>query len=242
MEKKNNGTLVGILIGIILTLLVVGGLFATGTIGFKTNTTTDGGQSSNNNQTSKEQSSFNKEVDESIRNKLFNIVGLASSNNKTGSNELNDFVSSNNYKENANNILKYTKADVETANVDVDIDECAPRCAAYTKENAEKLIKIYNFSGTVDDYFVKSSKLEGIYIKSLDSGVLAEWNGPNAGIKHENITTEYIDEDSIRITDKQVINKYNKDTMKLKTINQTTTFEFNKDIDGDYYLSQVIVK
>ena len=43
-EKKNNGTLVGILIGIVLTLLVVGGLFVTGTIGFKTNTTTDNGQ------------------------------------------------------------------------------------------------------------------------------------------------------------------------------------------------------
>ena len=52
MEKKNNsGMLVGILIGIIITLLVVGGLFATGTIGFKTSTTTDNGQTSENNQT-----------------------------------------------------------------------------------------------------------------------------------------------------------------------------------------------
>ena len=49
MEKKNNsGMLVGILIGIVITLLVVGGLFATGSIGFKTSTTTDNGQTSNN--------------------------------------------------------------------------------------------------------------------------------------------------------------------------------------------------
>ena len=51
MEKKNNsGILVGILIGIIIMLLVVGGLFATGTIGFKTNKTADNRQGSENNQ------------------------------------------------------------------------------------------------------------------------------------------------------------------------------------------------
>ena len=50
-EKKNNETLVGILIGIIIMLLVFVGLFAIGTIGFKTNTTTDNGQISKNNQT-----------------------------------------------------------------------------------------------------------------------------------------------------------------------------------------------
>lgn len=50
-EKKNNsGILVGILIGIIIMLVVVGGLFATGTIGFKTSTTSDNGQTSENNQ------------------------------------------------------------------------------------------------------------------------------------------------------------------------------------------------
>ncbi len=50
-EKKNNGMLVGILIGIIIMLLVFVGLFATGTIGFKTTTTNNNGQTSDNNQT-----------------------------------------------------------------------------------------------------------------------------------------------------------------------------------------------
>ena len=50
-QKKNNGTLVGILIGIIIMLLVVGGLFATGTIGFKTNTANDNEQTASSNQT-----------------------------------------------------------------------------------------------------------------------------------------------------------------------------------------------
>ena len=49
MEKKNNsGILVGILIGIIIMLLVVGGLFATGTIGFKTNTANNNGNINTN--------------------------------------------------------------------------------------------------------------------------------------------------------------------------------------------------
>ena len=243
MEKKNNsGILVGILIGIVITLLVVGGLFATGTVSFKTATTTDNGQTNENNQTDEIRDNSIKEVDEPTKNKLFDIVGIPSTNNKNGSNELNDFISTNNYKDNADNILKYTKADIASANVNVDIDECSPRCTTYTKENAEKLIKLYNFSGEVDSYFVKSKKLDNIYIKYLDSGVLREWNGPNAGIKHESILSEYFDSDGIRITDKQIINKYDKDTGELHTINQTTVFEFKKDNAGDYYLSNVIVK
>ncbi|MEE3342806.1 MAG: hypothetical protein VZS44_01800 [Bacilli bacterium] len=48
-KKKNNGIFVGILIGIIIMLLVFVGLFATGNIGFKKNTTNgqNNGNSSN---------------------------------------------------------------------------------------------------------------------------------------------------------------------------------------------------
>ena len=54
MEKKkknNSGILVGILIGLVIAIIVVGGLFAIGTIGFKTSKTSDNGQTSENNQT-----------------------------------------------------------------------------------------------------------------------------------------------------------------------------------------------
>ena len=56
--------MVGILIGIVLTLLVVVGLFATGTIGFKTSTTTNKGQNNENNQTdnNKETNEMTKEI------------------------------------------------------------------------------------------------------------------------------------------------------------------------------------
>lgn len=50
MEKKSNGTLVGILIGLVIALLVGVCLFATGTIGFKTNINNDNVQSNGNNQ------------------------------------------------------------------------------------------------------------------------------------------------------------------------------------------------
>ena len=57
MEKKNNsGILVGILIGLVIAIIVVGGLFATGTIGFKTDVNADNGQTSENNQTGTNQS------------------------------------------------------------------------------------------------------------------------------------------------------------------------------------------
>ncbi|MBR3161631.1 MAG: hypothetical protein IKF19_02750 [Bacilli bacterium] len=47
-KKNNNEILVGILIGIIIMLLVLVGLFATGTISFKTTTINENGQASEN--------------------------------------------------------------------------------------------------------------------------------------------------------------------------------------------------
>ena len=49
-KKKNSGLLVGLLLGIIIMLLVFICLFATGTVSFKTATTSDKGQNSANNQ------------------------------------------------------------------------------------------------------------------------------------------------------------------------------------------------
>ena len=68
-----------------------------------------------------------------------------------------------------------------------------------------------------------------------------EWNGPEAGITHE-IMSEYFDSTNVRITDKQLIKKYNMESNGIKTTNQTTIFEFKKDNAGDYYLSSVSVK
>lgn len=250
-QEKNKNGVIALLVIIVVILLALVILFATGTISFKSNSsnTNQANKNDDTNQEQKTQTSdkyaiklTNNGVDETTLNYLFDIVGIPSTNNQYGSAELNDFVSSNDYNKNAGSILIYTKVNIPTANVTVDVDECAPGCKAYTKENAEKLIKVYNFSGTVNDYFTKSSKLEDIYIKAIGgTQVMYEWNGPEAGITHE-IMSEYFDSTNVRITDKQLIKKYNMESNGIKTTNQTTIFEFKKDNAGDYYLSSVSVK
>lgn len=83
MEKKNNGILVGILIGIIIMILVFIGLFATGTIGFKTSTTTDNEQTSENSETNNNTpDEQNSSVQEEIKKNYEYFVGKWE-NNKT---------------------------------------------------------------------------------------------------------------------------------------------------------------
>ena len=265
-QEKNNKGVIALLVVIIVLLLALVILLATGTISFKSNELKNNQQTTENNQKQNESKQQIKEnddasqeqitqtndkytikltndgVDETTLNNLFDIIGIPSTNNQYGSAELNDFLSNNDYNKNAGSILIYTKANIPTASVTVDVDECAPGCRAYTKENAEKLIKVYNLSGTVNDYFTKSSKLKDIYIKSIGgTQVMYEWNGPDAGITHE-VISEYFDSVNVRITDKQVIKKYDMNSNGIKTTNQTTVFEFKKDNTGDYYLSSVSVK
>ena len=69
MEKKNSsGMLVGILIGIIIMLLVFIGLFATGTISFKTSTTNDNGQTIGDNYEDAKDTSNNVIEEEDTKN------------------------------------------------------------------------------------------------------------------------------------------------------------------------------
>ena len=63
-EKKSNGTLVGILIGLLIALIIGGCLFATGTISFKTSTTSDNEQTNDNQSTTLSENSNN--LDESL--------------------------------------------------------------------------------------------------------------------------------------------------------------------------------
>ena len=69
MEKKNNsGMLVGILIGIIIMLLVVGGLFATGTIGFKSTISTDKKEKTNDSNVINSNEQVNNNSSEKVDN------------------------------------------------------------------------------------------------------------------------------------------------------------------------------
>ena len=69
MEKKNNsGMLVGILIGIIIMLLVVGGLFATGTIRFKSTIFTDKKEKTNDSNVINRNEQVNNNSSEKVDN------------------------------------------------------------------------------------------------------------------------------------------------------------------------------
>ena len=69
MEKKNSsGMLVGILIGIIIMLLVVGGLFATGTIRFKSTIFTDKKEKTNDSNVINSNEQVNNNSSEKVDN------------------------------------------------------------------------------------------------------------------------------------------------------------------------------
>jgi len=247
-NQKNNKGVIALLIIIIIILSVLCILFATGTITFKSNNIDNKENNENitdnNNQNQEIQNNTNEinnnEIDKTTLNKLFDIIGIPSTNNPYGSSELNDYISNNDYTKNANEILRHTNIGIIEDNIDVDVNECAPRCNVYTKENADNLIKIYNLPGTINDYFTKSTKLENIYILHISTSVAAEWNGPDAGITHD-VTSEYINSTDIKITDKQIIKKYN-ENRELQATNQTTTFIFKKDNENKFYLDNVTVK
>lgn len=77
MEKKNNsGILVGILIGLVIALFVGVGLFATGTINFKTNTNTDKEQTRENNQTNAIENTTNNTTQETTTKNFYDIKDL----------------------------------------------------------------------------------------------------------------------------------------------------------------------
>ena len=78
MEKKSNGTLIGLLIGIIIMLLVIVILFATGTIKFKSTTTNNNKQISDNNKNDK----LNNIYLEFINKKEYSVEDILKEYNK----------------------------------------------------------------------------------------------------------------------------------------------------------------
>lgn len=74
MEKKNNsGILVGILIGLVIAVIAGVGLFATGTVGFKTNTTNNNVQTNKDSKITTDDSS-SKQAKEINQNTFENLI------------------------------------------------------------------------------------------------------------------------------------------------------------------------
>ena len=256
MEKKNNsGILVGVLIGIIIMLLVVGGLFLTGTISLKTTTSTDNKQNTANKQTSEDskneinpaKNNSTNEIDSALLNNLYNILGinLKEKDSKLGD-CLNYFLSTNNYKENAERIFGIYASQNSLStyhyNDDTCNDECkraysCAECSSIKKIDANKIIKLYNLDN------LNLSELPGYndeyrYLTKIPMGTC------HYKVKHNNLTSQYIDNNTITITDNQQIIDYvfEEDNKVNSTKNQTVIYEFKKDNDGNYNLSNVSVK
>ena len=106
-NKKNNGTLVGIVIGVILTLLVVGCLFATGTFGLNTTKTINNEKKSENTTTEPNSTDSNQTVENDNNN--------TSSSNDSNSNK-NTTIVNQKSSVSKSQILSYYKERLSTNN------------------------------------------------------------------------------------------------------------------------------
>ena len=106
MEKKNNnGVIVGILIGIVIMLLVVGGLFLTNTISFNSKSGANEKASSNNNSNHNiEQSNSSESIDyeQIAKEKIPELIVIAHKANYSG--KIN---SEDNFTENSDGLRYY---------------------------------------------------------------------------------------------------------------------------------------
>lgn len=116
MEKKNNnGMLVGILIGIIIMLVVVGGLFATKIISFSNGKTSDNHQNENKNEESIDKKIYT--ADEYITLEDINFNSKVSTK-KVKLNHLDDSVTSEFYKDQEKVINNIHPSDSEVFNAE----------------------------------------------------------------------------------------------------------------------------
>lgn len=233
MKNQNNNKGVIILLIVIVTILLgLCILFATGTINLSSNSDTQ-------NQST--------EIDSSILNNLYSIIGIVSNEPNSKNNCLNMYISSNDYKENANKIFSwyaYTH-NLETyhyndskcqADVNCLIAYSAATSRTILKEDANKIIKLYNFE-TID-FLNPLSSYDNEYSYNTQIG-----DPPSCdySIRHDT-NSKYLNLTDIRIIDNQDIIEYEFGSDQIKTtIKQTVTYDFTKNNDGDYYLANVIV-
>lgn len=192
---------------------------------------------------------INKNVDKDILNELYGYLGMLPNKYNCSNSRLSYNISNNDYKKNADMIISlysnsYDENDLILDNKEeIYLDgELCVFCGLIKKEDAERIYEFYNFSGKITDYFNVHSKYDDKYILELwNTSVELMWNGPDAGVKH-NVTSEYINTSDIRIIDKQVVSYYNNSFYDLKSYEQEVTYDFVKDSEGNYYLSNVNVK
>ena len=244
MENKNSKGVIALLVSLVIILGALCILFATGTINFKNEVDNNSNNLSTDNTT--QEATNNNEIDSALLNSLYTILGInAGEDAYWGGDCLNYFLSSNEYKNNAKQIFGLYAAQNRLSTYHYEDGSCneeckkaysCAECSSISKINANKITKLYSLDN------LKFNELPGFKDEYTYT------NGIPAGVCHYKVTHNargsYIDSNSIRITDSQVATDYvfGDDNKINSTKNQTVTYDFKKDSDGNYYLSQVSVK
>lgn len=189
----------------------------------------------------------NSDVPENVE-EIFAILGLPH-NNSDGNGLLNYYLSNENYNENAELIISYygntwdenslfKSIPNEVSNSSACI--MSSFCMGISKTDAERIFKMYGFTGNINDYFKTNDLLEDQYVFTvLNTSVPPIFNSPDAIIKH-NISDYTFDGDTGKLIDNQVITVV-AETLpyELTTYAKKVTYNLKKDEISNYYLSSI---
>lgn len=198
----------------------------------------------NSNGEKSEVENTENQIDIVILNQLYDTLGINTENEYYGD-CLNYFISNNNFQTNSQKIFSlyaaYKKINTYRYNDNRCDSECkmalsCTECTSILKEDGDKIISLYNFNNLTLDQ-LPGIGTDYVYVSGIPVGTC------HYKVSHD-ISSKYVDEDSILITDNQVVKDYDyTEEENIKTTeNQTVTYTFEKDSDGNYYLNNVNVK
>lgn len=255
IPKKINPVLAVILVIVLAAAGVVLGFFLFNKFGNKGESEPEGQDvvEDNTPATLSENIINNTNVDSAKLNEVLSALGIASSSTVANKDILNYYLSVENYKDNAKDIIVYaainsegkTSSEIELPegyDLKSDVGACSDSvgCALISKEDAEKLMKLYNLGDDLTKYFYKSSEIDNAYgIHYSGSLVITQFNGTDAGIKH-NLNSEMSDNNEIKISDNQTIIYYD-DSGNVQTKNSNVIYLFKLLDTGSYYLDNVSI-
>lgn len=254
VHPKKKNMLVILLVIVLLTVIgVVLGIFLFNKFGKKDNNVSDTSVVQKNDNVSLNNNVINNTgVDDKTLREVLNLVGIASTSDTNNNDALNYYISNNNYVNEANNIILYyavndegkTSSQItlpEGYDIKSDVGACsdAVNCALISREDAEKILKVFKLGDDLSKYFYKSSEIDDTYGIHYDVTLpFAIFNGDNLGISH-NLSASLENESTIKVDDNQTID-YLDDNGNVLNISKVVTYIF-KVQDSYYYLDSVSV-
>jgi len=189
----------------------------------------------------------NSDIPENVE-EIFGILGLPH-NSSNGNGLLNYYLSNENYNEHAELIISYYGNTWDENSLFKSIpDEVSNSsacvmssfCMGISKTDAERIFKIYGFTGNINDYFKTTDLLEDQYVFTVkNTSVPPMFNSPDAIISH-NISDYTLTDDIENIIDKQIIKIVDEqDYSQLNIYAKKVTYSLKKDEEGKYYLTSI---